>query len=158
MNTILLIIIFAFLGLLFGFLFAKVIFSISSYLLRKNIQRQALKEERKFLYKDKPYDLKGEIEKEQSKRKRFNLFNIFKKKKKGGSEDGTNTGNIESLGREQVFTDDRGIEQDEQPTSSELPVSTPEPEDRGEQIDTTPPEDRGEPRRDFNSNLFKKGK
>lgn len=162
MRAIFLFLIFLVLGVLFGLIFARVIFAIQNYFLRNKITKQALKGEDKFFYKLKPYDLKKEIETERSKIKKVSLFkklnplNLFKKSKKEVLNDYGHTeqpGVIGEVGGEPVFRSPENGSPEPTPTSPPSPAGEP-----GEQEHTDSTEDRGEPRRDFNSNLFKKGK
>lgn len=158
MKTIYLIFIFLILGILFGFIMARVLVFISNWFLRKKVREEALNEkDRTFFYQQKPYNLKENIEFEEKKRKKSGFFEIFKKKQmKGGISDYGNTtkqGIIETTRGESVPRTRDNFE----PSPESSPSSTnPTTDGRGEQGSPTSPA-RGE-RGVFTRNLFEKGK
>lgn len=158
MKTIFLILIFLVLGLIFGFILARAIYSFSNFLLRNKIKREALKEDKPFFYQQKLYSLKQEIEFEESKRDKRGFFKkLFNRSQKGVGDYG-NTRQSEFRG-ESVSTDSRGLKQGTESTNSATSTSpTPSPDTTGKQEYPTPADTRGEQRRDINSNLLKKGR
>ena len=153
MNTILLILIFLILGIVFGLIFARLMSWVSNFILKRKVNNQIKTDERKLFYKDKPYDLKTEIEYEKrEKASKKKNFNPFKRKQKGGISDYGNT--IQPrIRREQVFPSVKGTTE---PASS--PTNTAESRTAREQEYTNSPNPRGEQRGNFNRNLFEKGK
>jgi hypothetical protein len=154
-KTIFLILIFLFLGLIFGFILAKIISGISNYFLSRKVEKRIKSHNQKpFFYKQEQYDLKREIEEEQSKRKRSFLSGLFKRKEKGGISDYGNTeqyGIIPATRGEQISRVREGL------TSVPEPVNTPTPANSGEQVSFNPAQTGGF-RTNVNGNLFKKGK
>lgn len=154
MKTIYLILLFLILGIVFGFILAKVMVFLSNWLLKRKVNKQIKTDEREFFYKDKPYNLKENIEFEKSKRKKFHLF---KRKQKGGISDYGNTVQP-GVRRNEVY----GSIQTAEYTAPSPPTSPanrpPEPRDTRKQEYTASPENRGEQGRNFNRNFLKKGK
>jgi hypothetical protein len=155
-NTILLIIIFLVLGVIFGFILAKLSYSISSYFLKRNIEKDAKANPQPFFYKLKPYDLKKEIEYEQSKKKKGFFSKIFKRKQKGGISNYGNTEQPRIVGT----TFEKPILTDNGSSSEPVPIPdnpTPTAPTSREQRSPDSPQTRGFGV-NVNGNLFKKGK
>lgn len=158
MNTIVLIIIFLVLGVIFGFIFARVIFAISTWLLKKKVEKEAKNSSQQFFYKKQPYDLKKEIEYEQNQRKKkFSFKNPFKKKVKGGISDygSTTARNNESVVKESVLGNNGNVGNAPIPDNT-TPTNPTTPTAREQGSPDSPP--RTELGRNFNRNLFEKGK
>ena len=157
MKTIWLILIVLVIGFIFGLIMGKIIYPIANYFLKRKVMKQALKEPnekegRKFFYNQKPYDLKGEIEYEQSKRKKFSLFN--RKQVKGGISEYGNTLQPRDSGK-QIPTINEGVRKADDSTRESSPTTPTNPTQYN---NSNPTETRGSNRTAFNRNLFEKGK
>lgn len=157
MKTIFLILIFLIMGVVFGFIFALMMSGVSNYFLKRKVTKDALKEDKKFFFRDKPYNLKEQIEYEQEKtfKKKKSFFNRGKK----GVSDYGNTiqpGNVGKISGEQIPDGgNRGETSNPSPGISQSPGISPSPR---EQVRFDSPPTRGEQRRNINRNLSEKGK
>ena len=154
MYSVFLIIICLLMGLVFGFILAKIVNSILNYFLRKKVEKEAKENPKPFFYQTTPYNLKEQIEYEQSKKKKKKL-SLFKKKVKGGISDYGNT--------EQPRSNERTREESVLGNSGSVGITTipnnpTSPETAREQRSPDSAKRTTELGRSFNRNLFEKRK